>query len=467
MTEYSFDYGPNGELIVTDSVAGRDGVDTTAGAEYVTFNGVTYKLVTGDDGSNTTLQGPNGEAALIIAQDGNDWGGGHATSDVIFGGAGDDTLDGGDGNDTLVGEGDNDLLRGDGGDDSLIGGAGNDTLQGGAGNDVLAGDAGNDSLQGGGGNDRLTGGTGNDTLRGGAGTDTLAGGAGQDSYQLTVADSGDIVQDFDLTLLDGHTTDQLDVSDLTTPQGAPIRAWDVVVTDDGNGNAVLNFPGGESIVLQGVSPAMASSAGTMHAMGVPCLASGTLIDTPSGPRLIEDLQQGDLVVTCDHQVLPIFWRGQRHLDATALDRRPQDRPVHIAAQTIGNLRALRLSPQHAVALGDAPLIRARHLVGQVAGVRIAKGARAVTYHHLLLPRHALLRAEGGAQVESLYPGAQTLISLLPAQRLSLVRAILRMAPGPRAKLDLTRLYGPPIRPILTGAEARQHLTRRVDTTATS
>ena len=392
---------------------------------------------------------------------------GTGSANVIDGGAGDDSLRARGGDDTVYGGAGNDLLQGNEGNDSLYGGDGNDTFEGGSGNDILAGDSGDDSLRGDGGDDSLIGGTGNDTLCGGAGTDLLAGGIGQDTYQLTLADSGDIVQDFDLTPLNGQTTDQLDVSELTTQQGAPIRAWDVVVSDDGNGNAVLNFPGGESIVLQGVSPAMASSAGTMHAMGVPCVASGTLIDTTTGPRPVEDLRQGDLVLTCDHQVLPILWTAQCHLDANALDRRPQDRPVHIAPLTTGNLRALCLSPQHAVALGDAPLIRARHLVGLVPGVRIAKGARQITNNHLLLPRHALLRAEGGAQVESLYPGAQTLISLLPAQRLSLLRAILHLLPGPRAPVDLTRLYGPPIRPILTGAEAHQHLTQCVRTQARS
>ncbi|NBE09679.1 calcium-binding protein, partial [Paragemmobacter ruber] len=89
VTEYSFDYGPGGALIVTDTVAARDGTDTLTGVEFATFNGVTYRVISGDDGSNTTLQGPDdGTPSIIIAHDGNDWGGGHATSDAVFGGAG-------------------------------------------------------------------------------------------------------------------------------------------------------------------------------------------------------------------------------------------------------------------------------------------------------------------------------------------------------------------------------------------
>lgn len=121
---------------------------------------------------------------------------------------------------------------------------------------------------------------------------------------------------------------------------------------------------------------------------LPCLATGTLIDTPTGPRPVEGLRKGDPVLTCDHPVPPVLWSAQRHLDASALDRRPQDRPVHFARHSIGNQRPLRLSPQHAVALGDALLVRARHLVGLVPGVHIAQGARQITHHHLLLPPHS-------------------------------------------------------------------------------
>ena len=188
--DYSFALGPGGSLIVTDQVAGRDGQDTLSGIAFITFNGQTFHLVTGDDGSNTTLQGPSdGTPSLIIAHGGNDWGGGHATADAIFGGDGDDTLDGGNGNDSLAGDAGNDLLRGEAGADVLVGGAGNDTLEGGTGNDtlfggddqdLLFGEAGNDNLSGGAGDDTLFGGDGNDTLDGGDGDDSLTGGAGSD-----------------------------------------------------------------------------------------------------------------------------------------------------------------------------------------------------------------------------------------------------------------------------------------------
>ncbi|MFA5582109.1 MAG: Hint domain-containing protein, partial [Paracoccaceae bacterium] len=36
-----------------------------------------------------------------------------------------------------------------------------------------------------------------------------------------------------------------------------------------------------------------------------CFTPGTLIDTPDGPRLVEDLRPGDLVLTADHGAQPL------------------------------------------------------------------------------------------------------------------------------------------------------------------
>lgn len=204
LLDYSFARADDGGLIVTDGVAGRDGQDTLDGVEHVVFGGVKYHLVTGDNGSNTTLQAPDdGTPSLIIAHDDADWGGGHATSDVVFGGAGDDTLDGGDGDDTLIGEGDDDLLRGDGGNDALYGGDGDDTLQGGDGNDLLKGGEGADSIDGGAGEDTVLGGGGNDTIEAGSGNDSVSGDDGDDLISSSTGAS---------TLDGGSGNDTLSVS---------------------------------------------------------------------------------------------------------------------------------------------------------------------------------------------------------------------------------------------------------------
>ncbi|MFN3846213.1 MAG: Hint domain-containing protein [Paracoccaceae bacterium] len=526
VTEYSFDYGPAGELIVTDLVADRDGSDTLTGFEYAEFDGKTYRLVVGDDGSNTTLQGlDDGTPSLIIAHDGNDWGGGHTTSDVIFGGAGVDTLDGGDGDDTLVGEDGDDLLHGDGGNDVLFGGVGNDTLEGGDGfdeihggegddsidgndgddtlyggdgndiiesgigddlvyggdgndyangrdgNDTLFGGAGNDELVAGAGNDVLFGGTGNDTLAGGAGDDTLTTGDGSDVVLLESAGGADRVTDFDMTRMDGKTADQFDVSDLTNARGGPITWRDVTVTDtngDGSGDAVLTFPNGESVVMQGVSPDDASGKQNMAAMGIPCFTAGTPILTPEGWRKVETLGAGDPVLTHDGGVLPVLWAGKRLLGADVLHGRPRLLPVRIAKGTLGNRCTLLVSPQHAVLMlldrHEEVLVRAAHLAEFAhGGFRVARGVGQVAYYHLLLPRHAILNA-ADAPMESLYPGRCALSSFPASAQIEVAATILALrgcADLPPFGLGtLVMLYGPRVRRLLTRAEVASGLQAR-------
>ncbi len=395
VTDYSFAFGAGNGLFVTDSVAGRDGVDLLDGVEFASFNGVTYRVIAGDDGANTTLQGPNdGTPSLIIAHAGNDWGGGHATSDVVFGGAGNDTLDGGDGNDTLVGEADDDLLRGDGGNDALFGGTGNDTLQGGAGNDTLTSGDGADVIE----------------LSNGGGTDLLA--------------------DFDMTLVDGRTVDRLDVTDLLNAQDDPITWRDIAISDtagDGSGDAVLTFPGGEQVILEGVTVQQAMGKAGLYAMGIPCYVAGTPILTAEGWCPVERLVAGQRVMT-EQGLRRIIWAGKRVLSDEDLDLRPDWKPVHFPVGAIGNTRAIRLSPQHAVRMRDAEgravLVRARHLAESgFGGSRVACGVRHVSYHHVLLERHGVMNAAGAA-TESFYPGRLALEMLDWPSRLQVVAAIM-------------------------------------------
>lgn len=357
-------------------------------------------------------------------------------ADQLQGGAGNDTIQAGAGDDTLSGGDGNDLVDGGSEDDALYGGLGRDTLIGDTGNDVLNGAEGEDSLSGGAGNDTLDGGADNDTLWGGAGNDSLTSGSGADHLGLSAAGGTDRVSDFDLTRQGTLTTDQLDVSELTGVGGGPVRARDVVVTDDGFGNAVLTFPGGERLVLEGIAPATVNSAPMLHAMGVPCFAEGTRIDTPEGPRPVEEIRPGDLVLT-RAGLRPVLWHGSRRLDAGALRLRPDLRPVRLRAGHYGLTCDLVLSPQHGVVVGGA-LVRARHHALWGQGARVISVGQ-VTYHHLLLPEHAILTAQGAA-VESLFPGPEALRCLLAPERAALCEA-------------LGGSYGPRALPLLPGKAA--------------
>ena len=439
---------------------------------------------------------------------GNDQLSGRAGDDLLHGGAGNDSLWGDEGSDTLYGGAGNDMMQGGGDADVLhvAGGEGVDAVYGGeSGTDLdwmelsdggtgqgvavtfggwewgsysftgggsgqfweiehvsgtayddtiigagggalwLEGGAGNDRITGGDGADTLSGGAGNDTLTGGLGADTLAGGSGNDSFVLIEAGGHDVVQDFDIgdPDLDGFTNDRLDVSDLVDGQGNPVKTFDVAISDDGSGNTVLTFPGGEQVTLLGLAPATAAQPGMLHAMGIPCFASGTRILTPDGARPVEEIVAGDLLVTGAGQALPVLWHGQRRLDRAALEDQPHLRPIRLRAGRFGNRRDLVVSPLHAVWVAGR-LIRARHLADWGQGARVARGIGAVTYHHLLLPRHALIRAEG-ALTESFYPGRMALAALTAPDRAQVLRILARLGPYP------------PCQPVLGAAEARAWL----------
>ncbi len=322
----------------------------------------------------------------------------------------------------------NDLIYGYGGNDSIAAGSGNDTVYGGTGNDTLSGDAGSDTLWGGAGDDRLTGGTGNDVF-------------GFERYG-----GNDTITDFDLgdTNGDGFYNDQLDVSDLRDADGNPVSAFDVIVVDDGNNNARLIFPEGETITLQGVTPAQMATAGQRFRAGIPCFTPQTKILTPTGDVVITALRPGNLVVTRDNGPQPIVWVGMRHLSAQDLDAAPHLRPVRIAPGAFGQDAPLLVSPQHAVLLHHAldageHLVRATHLAQLPGGaVRVAHGTRSVTYIHLLFERHQIILSNG-IWTESFYPGPVAMAALLPPEQvevLALFPDLARTADaaiGPRAR----------------------------------
>lgn len=431
-------YGGGGNDVI-DSGTGNDSVYGGEGADSL-IGGTGSGLFDGGEGNDTILFGAGNDT--VYGGEGNDVMDdvsgaqltgtnliyGDAGNDTAWAGYGDDTLYGGDGNDWLSGEGDNDSLYGDTGTDTLYGGDGNDKLFGGAGNDKLYGDA------------------GNDTLKGGNGNDTLTGGAGADLFRMEAAGGADHVTDFNISLVGGKTTDQLDVSGLTDAHGEPIKAFDVTVGDDGHGNAVLAFPGGEVVVLDGVSPATVNQPGMLVKMGIPCFAAGTRIAVPGGWRPVEALRPGDLVVTPDGP-RPVLWTACRRVEAAELAARPELRPIRLRAGYYGLTRDLVVSAQHAMAV-NGRLIRARHLAEYGAGARLALGLRRIRYHHLLLPAHALVLAEG-AWSESFHPGPEAVRALTPADR-ALLRRALGAAPGE----DLAARHGPRCLPLLSGREAR-------------
>ena len=143
---------------------------------------------------------------------------------------------------------------------------------------------------------------------------------------------------------------------------------------------------------------------------VVCFAEGTLIETQVGPRPIEALRPGDMVLTRDAGYQPLRWSGRTKVPAEG-----KLAPIVIEAGVLKNEIDLVVSPQHAILLDDwraelfygekDVLVRAVDLLGQ-AGVSRRTGGR-IAYHHILFDAHHLVNV-GGQWCESLYPGDMTL-----------------------------------------------------------
>jgi Ca2+-binding RTX toxin-like protein len=155
--------------------------------------------------------------------------------------------DGAEAFDTTAFGSSNDTIGAGGGDDSIASGAGQDRIDAGAGNDLVFAGNGHDRLFGGTGDDTLAGEGGPDTLIGGAGDDSLAGGQGEDAFVFESNFGDDIITGFNLAR---DTLEiQENINGLAIDSPADLAPF---VTEIG-GNAVIAFPNGDSITLQGVS----------------------------------------------------------------------------------------------------------------------------------------------------------------------------------------------------------------------
>jgi hypothetical protein len=130
-----------------------------------------------------------------------------------------------------------------------------------------------------------------------------------------------------------------------------------------------------------------------QSQAVACFAAGTRIATPDGPVLIEELREGDLVLTESGTPQPIAWIGRRTLDCRRHPDPDRVRPVRIARHAFGMnrpCRAVLLSPDHAVFVEDV-MIPVKFLINGTTIVQTR--ATRVTYYHLELPRHDVVLAE--------------------------------------------------------------------------
>lgn len=195
---------------------------------------------------------------------------------------------------------------------------------------------------------------------------------------------------------------------------------------------------------------------------VPCFAAGTLIETPEGPKPIETLCVGDLVLTFDHGPQPIVWSRQSAQPLGTVD--PDEKPVLIRANALGPRRPHRdlvVSPQHRIFVGGSEqlqhlfgrdsLVPAKALTG-LPRIRFMAGKRQVTWVHIACQQHEILLSEG-ALVESLLLGPMVVKGLSQADR-RILRGVFGNSLASEAALN-----GPPARDCLTVGAARNWLAQ--------
>ncbi|KPP91205.1 MAG: putative Ca2+-binding protein [Rhodobacteraceae bacterium HLUCCA08] len=313
-----------------------------------------------------------------------------------------DTIFGGDGNDTIYGMDDNDELYGGEGDDVVFGGVDNDLIHGDAGNDTLSGDQGDDTIFGGDGDDVIEGGIGADQMFGGFGSDTFLGGNGGD---VVIGGEDPDGNDWDVLDLTGSNVDFI-TYDEDDPTYDPVTG----VGESGT----VTFLDGSTMTFAEIENV------------IPCFTPGTTIATPRGERLVEELQEGDRIITRDNGIQEIRWVGHKVIDGKALVRNPHLKPILIKAGALGNglpERDMLVSPNHRILVsGDKTqlyfeesevLAAAKHLVG-------AEGIHQVdvmqtTYVHFMFDRHEVVLSNG-AWTESFQPGDYSLKGIGNSQR---------------------------------------------------
>ena len=127
-----------------------------------------------------------------------------------------------------------------------------------------------------------------------------------------------------------------------------------------------------------------------------CFAAGTRLLTDLGERLVEDLTEGDLLVSAtDGSLLPVRWVGRTRVNVAAARAISSVAPIRIRADAIGDRlphRDLVLSPEHCLYI-DGRLIAAKCLVNGMTIVQ-ERDQPAVTYFHVETDRHAVILSEG-------------------------------------------------------------------------
>ncbi len=150
------------------------------------------------------------------------------------------------------------------------------------------------------------------------------------------------------------------------------------------------------------------------------LVAGASLRTPCGPRRVENVRVGDLVVTRDAGLQPVRLVFSRVVTAAELAADPSLAPVRLAPRAIAPMmpgQDLKVGPAHRLLIPgwkledkddhELTLLPARELAGVNDSIHSTREEADVTYYNVMFDEHVVFCANG-MPVESFRPTPQSL-----------------------------------------------------------
>ena len=193
-----------------------------------------------------------------------------------------------------------------------------------------------------------------------------------------------------------------------------------------------------------------------------CLTRGTLVTTLLGDIPVENLSQGDMVLTADRGYMPIRWIGSQRVESDTLHRNEKLRPIRICAGALGHglpMTDLLVSRQHRILVNSKIALRmfgesevllpAKELL-VLDGIYIDFDVELVEYYHFLFDQHEIVFSNGAA-TESLFTGPVALNSISTAAK----EEILTLFP----ELNSINYEASPARLLVNGRKGKKLINR--------
>jgi autotransporter passenger strand-loop-strand repeat protein len=168
----------------------------------------------------------------------------------------------------------------------------------------------------------------------------------------------------------------------------------VLTIRDASGNII-----DQSITVAADQPSVtltfADSSGKVIGSATVCYVEGTRILTPTGERLVEDIEIGDVVVTRFNGFKPVKWIGRQSYAADEIRGDRERMPIRIRANALADglpARDLLVSPGHSM-LVEGTLVLAKNLVNGITVTQETLPGR-LEYYQFDVGTHDCVVAEG-------------------------------------------------------------------------